>query len=58
LFKRLAGELAMAKRLKQAHHARESLIDRMVGRTVYRMPYQTWSALARAWIVPPEPKVA
>jgi hypothetical protein len=52
LFKRLAGDLALAKRLKQAHAARESLIDRMLGRTVYRMPFPTWAALARAWIIP------
>jgi hypothetical protein len=54
LFKRSAGELAMAGRLKQAHHARESLIKRMLGGTVYRPPYPTWSALAQAWIVPAE----
>jgi hypothetical protein len=51
-FKRLAGELSLAGRLKQAHAARESLIDRMLGRTVYRMPFPSWSALARAWVIP------
>jgi hypothetical protein len=51
-FKRLAGELSMAGRLKQAHHARASLIERMLGRTVYRPPYPTWSTLAQAWLIP------
>ena len=58
-FKRLAAELSIAGRLKQAHHAREHLIKRMLGQTVYRPPYPTWSALAQAWLLPaPAQKVA
>jgi hypothetical protein len=51
-FKRLASELSMAGRLKQASAARESLIKRMLGQTVYRPPFPTWSAMAQAWLIP------
>jgi hypothetical protein len=51
-FKKLAAELSMARRVKQAHHARESLIKRMQGLTVYKPPFRSWTEMAQAWIVP------
>jgi hypothetical protein len=54
-FKRLAGEIHFAGRLKQAYAAREHLIMRMQGTSVYRPPFPTWSELARAWLVMPTP---
>jgi hypothetical protein len=51
-FRKLASELAFAGRLKQGSYStRESLIKRMLGETVYRMPFPTWSEMAQAWIV-------
>jgi hypothetical protein len=57
-FKRLASELSIAGPLKQAHAARQSLIARMLGQTVYRMPFPTWSAMAQAWLIPAKEKAA
>jgi hypothetical protein len=51
-FRRLASELSMAGRVRQAYAARESLIKRMLGETVYSMPFPNWSAMARAWLIP------
>jgi hypothetical protein len=51
-FKKLAGELHFAGRLRQAHAARASLISRMNGETVYKMPHPSWSAMAAAWLIP------
>ena len=51
-FKKLAAELSMAGRVRQATAARESLIKRMLGETVYSMPFPNWSAMARAWLIP------
>ena len=51
-FKRLASELSMAGRLKQASAAREHLIKRMLGHTVYKPPFANWSAMAAAWLIP------
>jgi hypothetical protein len=50
-FKKLAAELSMAGRVRQAHHARESLISRMKGESVHRMPFPSWSAMATAWLI-------
>jgi hypothetical protein len=60
-FKTLAAELSFAGRVKQQRAARESLIKRMLGETVYPMPFPTWSAMAQAWLVsapPPKPPQA
>jgi hypothetical protein len=57
-FKKLAAELCMAKRVKQAHHARESLISRMLGQSVHKPPFPNWSALAQPWLIPTPAKVA
>jgi hypothetical protein len=54
-FKRLASEISFAGRLKQAHAARESLISRQLGQTVYRPPFPSWAAMAQAWLVMPTP---
>jgi hypothetical protein len=54
-FKKLAGELSFAGRLKQAYAARESLISRQLGQTVYRPPFPSWAAMAQAWLVMPTP---
>ena len=51
-FKRLASELSMAGRLKQASAAREHLIKRMLGQTVYKPPFANFSAMAAAWLIP------
>ena len=56
-FKKLAAEIFFAGRLRQAHAAREHLIARMLGQTVYKPPYPSWSAMAQAWLIPkPEPE--
>ena len=57
-FKRLASELSFAGRLKPAFHARDHLIKRMLGETVYRPPYPTWASLSQAWLVPSEKEKA
>jgi hypothetical protein len=51
-FKRLAGEIHFAGRLKQAHAAREHLIKRMLGETVHKPPFPSWSAMVEAWLIP------
>jgi hypothetical protein len=51
-FKHLAAELSFNKRLKQAHAAREHLIMRMNGGSVYKPPFPSWSAMASAWLIP------
>ena len=57
-FRKLASELHMVGRVRQAHAARESLVSRMKGETVRRMPFPTWSAMAQAWLIPTPAKVA
>jgi hypothetical protein len=57
-FKKLASELHMAGRVRQAHAARESLVSRMKGESVHRMPFPSWSAMAAAWLIPTPAKVA
>jgi hypothetical protein len=57
-FRRLAAELSMAGRVRQAHHARESLIKRMCGQTVYQLPFANWAAMAAAWLIPAKEKAA
>ena len=51
-FRRLACDLSLAGRLRQpSYAARDHLIKRMLGETVYRQPFPTWSEMAQAWIV-------
>jgi hypothetical protein len=57
-FKRLASELSMAGRLKQASAAREHLIKRMLGQTVYKPPFANWTVMAQAWLIPAKEKAA
>ena len=57
-FRKLASELHMVGRVRQAHAARESLVSRMKGETVRRMPFPTWSAMAQGWLIPTPAKVA